>query len=76
MQTGFKIFDADAHVVEPKDMWDRFLDSRFKDRDDGMGAPGAGDSIVIRAQTRYGFTCGRDGMGFLIIRTGESSTSL
>jgi len=44
--------------------------------DDGMGALGADDSIVIRAQTRYGFTCGPEGMEFLTIRTGESSTQI
>ena len=31
MRNGFKIFDADAHVVEPRDIWDRFLDAKFKD---------------------------------------------
>ena len=32
MRNGFKIFDADAHVVEPKDLWERFLDARYQDR--------------------------------------------
>ena len=32
MRNGFKVFDADAHVIEPKDLWDRFLDKKFKDR--------------------------------------------
>jgi len=32
MRNGLKIFDADAHVVEPKNLWERFLDPRFKDR--------------------------------------------
>ena len=32
MRNGFKVFDADAHVVEPKDIWERFLDARFADR--------------------------------------------
>ena len=32
MRDGFKIFDADAHVVEPKNLWERFLDSRYQDR--------------------------------------------
>ena len=25
-----KIFDADAHVVEPRDLWDRFLDEKYR----------------------------------------------
>ncbi|MDG2305519.1 MAG: amidohydrolase family protein [Candidatus Binatia bacterium] len=32
MQNGFKIFDADAHVVEPKDLWERFLDKPYQHR--------------------------------------------
>jgi len=32
MRNGFKVFDADAHVVEPKNLWERFLEPRFKDR--------------------------------------------
>ena len=26
MRNGYKVFDADAHVVEPKDLWERFLE--------------------------------------------------
>ncbi len=32
MNNGFKIFDADAHVVEPKDLWERFLDAPYQHR--------------------------------------------
>ena len=32
MRDGFKIFDADAHVVEPKNLWERFLDARYQSR--------------------------------------------
>jgi predicted TIM-barrel fold metal-dependent hydrolase len=32
MRDGFKIFDADAHVVEPKNLWERFLDARYQER--------------------------------------------
>ena len=32
MNNGFKIFDADAHVIEPKNLWERFLDSRYQHR--------------------------------------------
>jgi mannose-6-phosphate isomerase-like protein (cupin superfamily) len=32
--------------------------------DDGLAELGPGDSIVIRANTHYGFTCGGDGNGF------------
>jgi predicted TIM-barrel fold metal-dependent hydrolase len=32
MNNGFKVFDADAHVVEPKDLWERFLDAPYQHR--------------------------------------------
>ena len=28
MRDGFKVFDADAHVIYPPDLWPRFLDKR------------------------------------------------
>jgi quercetin dioxygenase-like cupin family protein len=44
--------------------------------DDDQGELGADDTIVIRANTRYGFTCGDEGMEFLTIRVGDASISL
>ena len=32
MRNGFKVFDADAHVIYPPDLWSRFLDKRHRDR--------------------------------------------
>ncbi|MFT5694123.1 MAG: putative TIM-barrel fold metal-dependent hydrolase [Myxococcota bacterium] len=32
MKNGLRIFDADAHVVEPKDLWERFLDKKYQHR--------------------------------------------
>jgi quercetin dioxygenase-like cupin family protein len=44
--------------------------------DGGLADLGPGDSIVIRANTHYGFTCGADGMDFLTIRTGEARVAI
>ena len=44
--------------------------------DDGVGKLGPDDSIVIRADYRYGFTCGPDGMEFLTIRMGEADVTM
>ena len=44
--------------------------------DDGFADLGPGDSIVIRANTHYGFTCGAEGMDFLTIRTGEAKVAM
>jgi predicted TIM-barrel fold metal-dependent hydrolase len=32
VRNGFKVFDADAHVVEPRNLWERFLDERYQSR--------------------------------------------
>ena len=29
---GFKVLDSDIHVIEPPDLWQRYLDPEFKDR--------------------------------------------
>ena len=40
MRKGFKVFDADAHVIYPADLWERFLDARFRDRVGRRPVPG------------------------------------
>jgi predicted TIM-barrel fold metal-dependent hydrolase len=32
MKNGLKVFDADAHVIYPHDLWERFLDERYRHR--------------------------------------------
>ena len=29
---GYRLFDSDLHVIEPADLWQRYIDPRFKDR--------------------------------------------
>ena len=31
-RNGFKVMDSDMHVIEPEDLWERYIDSSFKDR--------------------------------------------
>jgi predicted TIM-barrel fold metal-dependent hydrolase len=31
-KNGFKLVDAEMHVMEPVDLWDRYIDPEFKDR--------------------------------------------
>jgi hypothetical protein len=40
MRSGFKVFDADAHVIYPADLWPRFLDKKFIDRVERRNPPG------------------------------------
>src|SRR5690242_4551922 len=32
MKDGFKVIDADRHVIEPSDLWDRYMDPQFRGR--------------------------------------------
>ena len=40
MKRGFKIFDADAHVIYPADLWPRYLDQKYRDRIGRKAPPG------------------------------------
>ena len=31
-KNGFKVMDSDMHVVEPPDLWQRYIDPEFQDR--------------------------------------------
>jgi len=40
MRDGLKVFDADAHVIYPPDLWPRFLDKEHRDRIGRRSPPG------------------------------------
>ena len=31
-KNGFKILDSDMHIMEPPDLWERYIDSKYRDR--------------------------------------------
>jgi uncharacterized protein len=31
-RNGFKVFDSDMHCVEPPDLWERYIDPKYRDR--------------------------------------------
>jgi predicted TIM-barrel fold metal-dependent hydrolase len=31
-KSGFKILDSDMHIMEPPDLWERYIDSKYRDR--------------------------------------------
>ena len=42
MKDGMRFVDCDMHIMEPQDLFDRYLDTKFKDRVSSMvGADGA-----------------------------------
>ncbi len=42
-RNGFKVIDSDMHIVEPADLWQRYMDPRFRD-----GAPVGSRSNIPR----------------------------
>ena len=36
---GFKGMGSDMHVTEPPDMWERYLEPKFRDRGPRMASP-------------------------------------
>ena len=30
-KAGFKVFDSDMHVMEPPDLWQRYIEPEFKE---------------------------------------------
>ncbi len=33
MKHGFKVMDSDMHIIEPPDLWQRYIDPEFYDGD-------------------------------------------
>ena len=31
-KNGFRVMDSDMHIVEPADLWERYIDPAFRDR--------------------------------------------
>ena len=29
---GYAVFDSDLHVIEPDDLWTRYIDPKYRDR--------------------------------------------
>lgn len=53
MRNGYKVFDADAHVVYPADLWDKYLDKRFLHRIDRRNPPGLETYNPVLVDGRY-----------------------
>ncbi len=45
MKDGFLVIDADRHIIEPADLWDRYMDPPFRGRVQILG-PGQGRRLV------------------------------
>jgi uncharacterized protein len=45
MRNGFKIVDTDAHMMEPEDMWERYIEDRYKSEAPRMQALAPGGFV-------------------------------
>ena len=52
MLNGYRILDVDGHVVEPVEMWAKYLDPAFKSR--APARDGAADSGLVERVSRFG----------------------
>ncbi len=46
MLNGYKIIDADSHVIEPPQMWAKYLDPKFKDFAPSLNMKIKGETIT------------------------------
>ncbi len=37
-KSGFKVFDSDMHIMEPPDLWERYIGHNFSERAAGHAA--------------------------------------
>jgi predicted TIM-barrel fold metal-dependent hydrolase len=83
---GFKVFDSDMHVLEPVDLWERYIDPAFKDRaprgttrtpmDVGVTVDGT-DAFTLSAQiARVSFQGGLDRFAEDIARGFDATAQL
>ena len=40
MTRTYNVIDADGHILEPLDLWDKYMDPKFRDRAPRLGAGG------------------------------------
>jgi len=53
MRDGFKVFDADAHVVYPRGFWTQYLDKKFQHRVETQDPPGITHYNPVKVDGRY-----------------------
>ena len=56
MNNGFAVIDADRHVMEPSDLWDRYLEPEFRGRVKSAG-PFSLDAISMDVLSRIQTSC-------------------
>ena len=50
MKDGYIIVDADTHVMEPGDLWDTYLEQKYRDRPLRVVREEEGDVLIVDGQ--------------------------
>ena len=56
MKRGFKVFDADADVIYPADLWPKYLDQKYVDRIGRKAPPGFDHYNPVTVDGRWSST--------------------
>jgi predicted TIM-barrel fold metal-dependent hydrolase len=71
MSRAYNVVDADGHVLEPLDLWDRYMDPKFRDRAPRLIADSNGKQrLVIEEQLLGSAQAGLGGAGGVGARQG------
>ena len=54
MKNGFKILDSDMHLMEPVDLWERYIDAKYNaDAPRGLTSDNVRDLRMTHPDGRY-----------------------
>jgi uncharacterized protein len=70
MGRSYDVIDADGHVLEPLDMWDRYLDPAYRDRAPRMIVDTDGKERLLIEGKILGSHLGLGGVGGIGARDG------
>ena len=60
MHESFKVLDSDIHIIEPPDLWQRYIDPTFRDRSPHGLTEDVGDLRLAHAGEPWGRVAGTD----------------
>src|SRR2546423_8489549 len=76
MSRAYNVVDADGHVLEPLDLWDHYMDPRFRDRAPRLIKDTDGkERLVIEEQVLGSAQAGLGGAGGVGARHGVGASN-
>jgi hypothetical protein len=72
MSRAYNVIDADGHILEPRDLWAKYMDPKFRDRAPRLVTDNAtGKEKLLVEQQMLGSEQGMGGIGGVGARQGE-----